>query len=436
MTGPHEPSIPPAGDDAPQSGGREGAQTLGGPLRGLVVIDLTRALAGPLATLILSALGARVIKVEDPRGGDISRNNSPYLGPDGLGSERRSEDDMSLAVLNRCRGKQSVTLNFKADGARDILADLAGRADVLVENFSAGTTARLGLDYATLSAVNPRLVYCSLTGFGSDSVPGLRAMDTIIQALSGAMMTSGDLDDPPIRVGVPLADALTPLFGVIGILSALRARQLSGRGQHVDVSMLGALTSLVAVEDWEAMSRLGMTLRTGPRLPRLAPFGLFRCADGYVSLVAPQDKLARSLFGAMGRPDLMSDPRYATRDARVRHHAELDQEVEGWSSTRTVETVVSELLARGVPAAPVRGPAEATRDPRVINRGETLPVLHPDLGEIADLRTGGVPLIFSDDRLVTSVPAPRLGEHNDAVYGQWLGYDAGKRRRLKDLGVI
>jgi CoA:oxalate CoA-transferase len=436
MTEPHGLPGGPGGEGAPEVPGGPWPVTPGGPLRGLVVVDLTRALAGPLATFILGALGARVIKVEDPDGGDISRDNSPYLGPEGLASERRSDNDMSLAVLNRCRGKESITLNLKAAGARGILVDLVRRADVLVENFSAGTTSRLGLDYATVSAANPGLVYCSLSGFGSDAEPGLRAMDTIIQALSGAMMTSGDHEDPPTRIGVPLADAMTPLFSVIGILSALRARELSGRGQHVDVSMLGALTSLVAVEDWEAMRRLGMTLRTGPRLPRLAPFGLFRCADGYVSLVAPQDKLVRSLFEAMGRPDLITDPRYATRDARVRHHAELDRDVEGWSSTRTVETVVGELLARGVPAAPVRGPAEATWDPRVVDRGETLPVLHPELGEIPDLRTAGVPVVFSREQLVTSVPAPRLGQHNDAVYGEWLGYDADKRRRLKDLGVI
>ncbi len=280
----------------------------GAPLAGIKVIDLTRALAGPFCTLILGGLGADVIKVEDPRGGDISRGNSPYIGPNGLTLAATGPEDISLASLTRLRGKRSVTLNLKHLNARHVFADLVRNADVVVENFTSGTADRLGVGYAAARAANPAIVYCAISGFGADADPGVRAMDTIIQALSGAMLTSGGPEDPPIRVGMPMADVLTPVWGVVGILSALQHRQRTGEGDFVDVSMLGVLTSLVSTEDWQALQDLGQPLRSGPTLPRLAPFGVYRCADGWFAMVAPQDKLVESLVEVMGRPELLDGP--------------------------------------------------------------------------------------------------------------------------------
>lgn len=411
-------------------------ETPEGPLAGLRVIDLTRALAGPFCTLVLAGLGADVIKVEDPSGGDIARGNAPYLGAEGLTMARSGPDDMSLAVLNRCRGKRSVTLDLKRPGAAEVFADLVRHADVVVENFSSGTADRLGVGYAAVRAANPGIIYCSISGFGAGSSAGVRAMDTIIQALSGVMLTSGGPDDPPVRVGVPMADVLTPVWAVVGILAALHRRDTRGTGEHVDVSMLGTLTSLVATEDWSAMERLGQALRTGPTLPRLAPFGIYRCADGWVSIVAPQDKLVTDLFTAMDRQDLLSDLRFATRDARVRHEPELTREIEEWSGGRPAHDVVAKLAAAGVPAAPVRTPQEAVADQRVTGREETLPVEHPVLGTFADLRTSGIPVRLASARVGFAGPAPRLGEHTAEILGELVGYPAERLTRLRQAGVI
>jgi crotonobetainyl-CoA:carnitine CoA-transferase CaiB-like acyl-CoA transferase len=387
-------------------------------------------------TFVLAGLGADVIKVETPAGGDISRANAPFVGPGGVRARPADGQDLSLALLNRCRGKRSVTLDLKAPGAADVFAALVRAADVVVENFTAGTADRLGVGYDAARAANPAVVYCSLSGYGADGTPGEPAMDTIIQALSGIMLTGGSPGDPPARVGVPVADALTPLHAVIGILAALQARHRTGEGSHVDVSMLGSLTSLVAAEDWEAWDRLGEPLRTGDTLPRLAPFGLFPCTDGRVAIVAPQDRDAHALFAAMGRPDLVTDDRFATRPARVDHHAEVTALVAAWTGARPVADVVGELTRRRVAVAPVRSPAEAVNDPRVVQRGETLPVLHPDLGEVPGLRTAGVPVRFSNAEVGFARPAPRLGEHTDEVLADLAGMTVDEIAELRAEGVI
>jgi len=407
-----------------------------GPLAGLRVIDMTRALAGPYCTLVLAALGADVIKVEDPVGGDIARGNSPYLGSDGLSLEGTGPDAMSLAVLNRSRGKRSITLNLKRPGAEQVFTDLVRHADIVVENFSSGTADRLGVGYEVARAANPAVIYCSISGFGANANSGVRAMDTIIQALSGVMFTSGVPGEPPVRVGVPMADVLTPVWALVGILAALHRRTARGVGEHVDVSMLGTLTSLVATEDWSAMEQLGQVLRTGPTLPRLAPFGIYQCADGWAAIVAPQDKLVTDLFIVMGRQDLLTDPRFAGRDARVRHEEELTQLIEQWAGQLPTAEVVARLSAAGVPVAPVRTPQQAVADERVTGREETLPVEHPTLGQFPGLRTSGVPFRLAGARVGFTRPAPRLGEHTAQVLTDVAGYTAEQLAALQQTGVV
>jgi CoA:oxalate CoA-transferase len=412
------------------------SQSSPGPLSGTVVVDLTRALSGPFGTHLLAGLGADVIKIEHPDGGDLARGNAPYIGHGGLRLHREDESDHSLALLNRNRGKRSVTLNLKVPGAAAVFADLVRHADVVVENFSTGTAERLGVGYSAARKANEAIVYCSISPYGADEADGQRAMDTIIQALSGVMLAGGAPQDPPLRVGFPLADAVVALYAVIGIEAALLRRRETGTGQHVDVSMLGALTSLVAIEDWQAMERLGQPLRTGPTLPRLAPFGLYSCADGYVTIVAMQDRLAAAVFAAIGRPELAGDPSFATRDARVTNHEAVDALVQGWTSQHSVAEVVDRLTERGVPVAPVRHPTESVVDPRVVARGETRPVLHPEFGEVEGLRTIGVPIVFSQDAPSDLVAAPTLGQHNAEIYGGLLGYDAERLAELHRRGVI
>lgn len=407
------------------------------PLEGLRVIDLTRALAGPYATLLLAGLGAEVIKVEDPKGGDLARDNSPYVGRDGITVERKHEDDVSISHLTRARGKLGVSLNLKSPEAKEVFLDLVRTADIVVENFTAGTAERLGVGYEAAKAANPRIIYCSLSGFGATAPEGGKAMDIIIQALSGAMYASGGPGEPPVRIGIPIADMLAPVFSVIGILSALEQRHRTGIGQHIDVSMLGALTSFVAIENWSAMAAAGMQARTGLTVQRLSPFGVFECADGYVAVVAVHEKLAQGLFRAMGRPELSDDPRFANRDSRVANAVVLEETINGWSRQHRVEHVVAVLEAEGVPVAPVRHPEDALDDPRVVARHEAVPVAHPSYSSQVNLRTAGIPIVFSGaDTGFDDVTPILVGEHNDRVLATTLGYDAERIAALRERGVI
>ena len=409
----------------------------GGPLAGLTVLDLTLALAGPFATFLLAGLGARVIKIEHPASPDPCRQNPPYLGRSGVSLGRRHPDDVSVSALNRLRGKYSVTLDLKQPRAREIFADLLRTADIVVDNFSAGTLERLGIGYATGRVVNPAVIYCSISGFGASATGGTgKAMDSIIQALSGLMMTSGTPSDPPVRVGVPFADLLAPVFGVVGILAALRQREATGVGQQVDVSMLGVLTSLVAVEPFDVLEACGLAQRTGRMVPRLTPFGIYESADGYVAICAPTEQFARGVFAAIGHPEFESDPRYATRDARVASVTELTAEIEAFTRQLPTSAVVALLERNGVPAAPVRAPGEAVRDPRVLARGETVPLEHPQFGRVADVIGMGLPITLSGGGVVQMRPAPDVGQDNGLVYGEWLGYGPGGVEQLRADRVI
>jgi len=401
------------------------------------VLDMTVALAGPFATLLLAGLGARVIKIENPSGGDTCRSNSPYLGRNGATLTRENDDDVSISALNRLRNKLGITLNLKSPEAREVFADLVRNAGVLVENFSRGTLERLGAGYGQVREINPRIIYCSITGFGSAGDPGSgKAMDAIIQALSGVMMTSGKPAEPPVRVGVPFADLCAPLFGVIGVLSAIHQLKSTGAGQHVDISMLGALTMMVACEPFDILERCGVPQRTGQTVPRLSPFGVYPTQDGYIALCAPTDAFAQSLFGAMGQGEFATGQQFATRDLRVKNSDELDAVVERFTRSMTTAQAIAKLDAVGVPSAEVRDPDAAMRDPQVTRRRETVPLAHPKYGLVDDVFGMGMPIHFSCGTAEFDQPAPGLGEHNEAVYGGILGYSAGKIEALRSRKVI
>jgi crotonobetainyl-CoA:carnitine CoA-transferase CaiB-like acyl-CoA transferase len=404
------------------------------PLEGITVIDLTIALAGPFATQLLGALGATVIKVENPAGGDPARSNAPYVGPNGLHLERDDPADMSVSMLERGRNKLSITLDLKQDAAREVFGDLVRRADMVVENFSAGTADRLGVGYAAVTGLNPRIVYVSISGFGAGE-PG-KGMDTIFQALSGLMTTPGSYGDPPVRNGVPFGDLVGPLYAIIGAVAALLLRERTGVGQHVDVALLGALTSLVSTEPWDTMERAGIAMRTGNVVPRLAPFGIFPTLDGDVALCAPTDTFARGVFEALGAPELAEDERFSSRDRRVRHAAELHALISEWAAAHTSAEAIAALDARGVPTAPVRGTAAAVRDSRTLRRAETMQLAHPEFGPVDDLYGSGFPVRFSAARSGYESPPPWLGEHNDFVLGVLLGYPPERLDALRALGAI
>jgi CoA:oxalate CoA-transferase len=412
-------------------------ETRGRPLEDVTVLDLTTALAGPFGTLLLAGLGARVIKIENPLSVDSCRENPPYLGKSGATLVRCDADDVSVSAINRLRNKQAITLNLKNPKARDVFADLVRRADVIFENFSRGAMNRLGAGYAQAREINPGIVYCSLTGFGSEGEAGTgKAMDAIIQALSGFMMISGAQGDPPVRVGIPVADMCAPLFAVIGVLAALMQTRRTGIGQHVDVSMLGVMSMMVSGEPFDLLERLGIPQRTGLSVPRLSPFGTYRTRDGFVAICAPMEAFAKALFEAIGRPELNSDPRFSTRDQRVVHVHEVDRIIENYTQRFTAAEVIATLEAAGVPAAQVRNTDEAVRDPRVVARGETVKLSHPKYGEVDDVYGMGMPLKFSGAQVGFDQPPPAVGEHNEAIYGGLLGYSAERIAELRRNGVI
>jgi CoA:oxalate CoA-transferase len=405
------------------------------PLDGITIIDLTSALAGPFTTLILGGLGARIIKVENPGAPDPARGNAPFIGRDGVSLKKQNADDCSLAILDRGRNKEAITLDLKKPGAQQIFAELATRADALVENFSAGVADRLGIGYAALSAINPRLVYTAISGFGANADPSRKAMDSIIQAMSGLMLTSGEAGDPPVRVGVPFGDLSGPLFAAIGTLAALMQAQRTGQGQLVDVSLLGALSAIVAIEPSDVLEALGQETRTGNYMSRLAPFGAFATLDGHLAICAPADAFAASLFSAMGRTELASDARFATRDARVAHHVELHALVQTWLAGLTTENARRLLAARGVPCGPVRTPGDAKRDPDVLARGETTRIGHP-LHDAETFIGSGLPIRMSGSAVGYDRPAHEMGEDNEAVYCGLLGYSREQLAALKRDQVI
>lgn len=407
------------------------------PLEDVTVVDLTSALAGNFATQILGGLGAIVLKIEHPEGGDRVRHNPPFFGPKGASLSKQSDEDISMGFLARCRNKSSITLNLKRPEAIAVFKDLTSHADVVMENFSRGTANRLGIGYETARAANPKIVYCALSGYGQKGEPGTgKAMDGIIQAASGLMMTSGSESEAPVRVGMPVADLTTPLFAVIAIVSAVHQVRRGGQGQFLDVAMFGAVTSLVASEPFALLESLGVPMRSGNTVPRLAPFGIYRASDGWVAISAGGAGMFEQLMEAIGRPELTIDERFATRGARTAHYRELDTEITSWTEQQTMAGIVATLEPRGVAVSPVRTPHEAESDPIALERGDTVLMEHPTLGPVADVYAPGFPVVFTGSHVAYDRPAPTLGEHNEAVYGDLLGYSSGRLKALREAGVI
>jgi crotonobetainyl-CoA:carnitine CoA-transferase CaiB-like acyl-CoA transferase len=341
-----------------------------------------------------------------------------------------------VPFLSRGRGKESVTLDLKHPDGPGVFLDLVRGADVVVENFSRGTADRLGIGWEACRAASPRIVYCAISGFGAEGPVGEdKAYDTVIQALSGITLLSGEEGDPPVKIGMPFADLIAPLFGLIGILSALRVRDATGEGQFVDVSMLGAVTSLVASEPFELLERLGIPARTGNSTVRLTPFGVFRTADGNAAICATNDHECSRLFAELGQAELLEDERFATVDARVENYREVEATIERWTRTLPTDEVVARLQRAGVAVAPVRTPVEAVRDPEVLRRGETAQLAHPLHGPVEGVFGPGLPIRFSAAETELG-PPPLLGAHNDVVYAELAGYSPQRIAELRAAGAI
>lgn len=377
------------------------------PLAELRVLDLTRVLAGPYCTMILADLGAEVVKIEHPDGGDDARGFGPFLS-----------SGLSAYFASVNRGKKSVALDLKQPGDRDTFLKLAGRADVLVENFRPGAMARLGLGSQYLRELNPRLVYASLSGFGQSGPNRDRpAYDVVVQALSGLMSITGEEPGQFVRVGTSISDILTGLFGAVAIVSALRHRDRTGRGCTADLAMLDC--TVAALEN--AISRFAVTgdepAPIGTRHPSITPFQAFDTRDRAIVVAAGNDGLWRRLCEVLGLPQHADESRLATNAARTENHAYLEDCLAPVFSERTQRELLEALSEVGVPCASIRTIAEVAADPQLQSRE----MLHEmSDGDEARFLTAGSPLRMEGQAPQLSRHAPQLGEHSDSVLEEWL----------------
>lgn len=407
------------------------------PLSGITVLDISQAASGPLCGSYLAAFGATVIKIERPDGGDMARRTPPYAGAGGIAPVRSGESDISSTVLKRNRGKKSLALDLQTPQGLKILQQLVRSADIVLENFRPGVTAKLHVDYDSLRVLKPDLIYCSITGFGmSGPYQNWSAFDTIIQGMTGAMATTGFPDGPPTKTGILLGDTYAPLFALSSILAALRVRDLAGSGQFIEVSMFDCLVSLIWDEPIEYFAGSGISGRSGNRLLRMAPWNSYKALDGYVVICAGQHDHWRRICEVMGRPGLTTDPRFATMESRLANVEALDAEIELWTSRLSRECVVMRCQEAGVPCGPVNELDDLINDPHLKARELLKPLIHPTLGEIPNAAVADFPVRFSDIDTGFDAPAPMLGQHTREILTKTLGMDTAEIDGLSSAGVV
>jgi crotonobetainyl-CoA:carnitine CoA-transferase CaiB-like acyl-CoA transferase len=390
-------------------------------LADLRIIDLSRILAGPYCTQLLADLGAEVWKVESLTGDDTRRWGPPFQAGE------------SAYYLSCNRGKKSLAVNLKDARGQWIVRELACRADVLVENFKVGDLARYNLDYANLATLNPRLVYASITGFGQSGPhshePGY---DAALQGATGIMSITGEADGPPVKVGVAWIDVLTGLTAAVGILAALREREQSGLGQHLDLALFDVGLAALVNQAQSYLMTGAVPGRLGSAHPQIVPYQAFAASDGWFMLAAGNDGQYRRVTEVIERPELW-EARFQTNTDRVAYRAELIPLLAETFVAKPRHYWLTRLRAAGVPATPVNTVAEAFADPQVAARGLLWPTLHPTLGT---LTTVANPLNFSRTPAKPSGPPPLLGEHTAAVLAEVLGYSADDLAELERAGVI
>ncbi len=384
------------------------------PLAGIRVLELARILAGPWAGQLLADLGAEVIKIERPGVGDDTRVWGP---PFIKGRDTKPLDSAYFHATNR--GKRSVVADFETQVGRELVTALACEADVLIENFKAGGLAQYGLDYASLKAVNPRLIYCSITGFGQTGPYASRAgYDFVIQAMGGIMHLTGDPDGEPQKIGVAFADIFTALYAVVAVQAALIERTRSGEGQHIDASLLDSLVGVLANQALNYLVTGVSPKRMGNAHPNVVPYQVFPAADGHVVIAVGNDSQFGRLCAVLGVAEMARDPRYLSNTERVAHRTELIKFLSAQTKRRARSDLIAALEQVGVPVGPIHDLADVFSDPQVIARAMRIDLPEPDSenGAIPGIRT---PILLSRTPLSYQTPSPRLGEDTDAVLERW-----------------
>jgi crotonobetainyl-CoA:carnitine CoA-transferase CaiB-like acyl-CoA transferase len=402
---------------------------MSGALDGITVIDLSRVLAGPYATMLLGDLGARVIKIEQPGRGDDTRRWGPPFTPNGE----------SAYFLCANRNKESVTLDLKHPTGNAIVREMIARADIVVENFKVGGMAALGLGYESLERINPALIYCSITGYGQTGPYRDRAgYDAVIEAEGGIMSITGpgaveNDEGHPYKVGVAIVDITAGMNAVIAILAALHHRQQTGRGQAIDIALLDTQVSWLANVASAYLVSGQTPKRYGNAHASIVPYQTVRAADGWLMLAVGNDAQFQKLCHLLEQPALAEDERFATNQARVVHRAELLPLLEAAFARTPVAEWTERLSAAGIPAGPVNDIPTALADPQIQARGMVQTVEHPITGPVP--LVGPVPK-FSSTPATIHLPPPLLGEHTSAILSEWLGYTDEQIRNLAASGVI
>jgi crotonobetainyl-CoA:carnitine CoA-transferase CaiB-like acyl-CoA transferase len=405
---------------------------MAGALSHVRVLDLSRVMAGPWATQLLADMGADVVKVERPKVGDETRG----WGPPFLKSDGREQTNVSGYFLCANRAKRSLTVDLTNPKGQELIRSLAARSDIVVENFKCGTLGRYGLGYDDLKIINPRLIYCSITGFGQsgprkDDV----AYDFMIQAMGGLMSVTGEADDKPgggpQKVGVPILDLMTGMYAAVAVLAALARRQLTGGGDYIDLAMLDVQAAMLANQAMNYLLTGRAPRRHGNAHPNIMPQQVFRCRDGEFVLAVGNDGQYAKLCEVLGRPEL-NDERFTRNAGRVQHRDEMNALLAdiflGWQRT----DLLAALSKAGVPSGPINTIPEAFSDPQIAHRRMLVDIMHPVAGR---LRQVANPALFSSVPITYDRPPPGLGEHTSEILGE-LGLDADAIDSLRRDAVI
>ncbi len=396
---------------------------MSGPLKGIRVVDLTRILAGPYCTMMLGDMGAEVIKIENPDGGDDTRSwGPPFL------------NGVSTYFISINRNKKSLTLNLKHERGKALLRDLIQKSDVMVENFRPGTLDKLGFSWKAIHQINSRMIFASLSGFGQTgprrNEPGF---DVVIQGEGGVMSITGDADGPPTKVGASIADITAGMLAAQGILLSLYHREKTGIGQMVDISMLDGQVALLTYHANSYFATRNIPQRRGNRHPSITPYETYACKDGYFNLGVGNDSLWRKFCDAMGLGDVKEDAKFAVNKDRVNNREELQAILDVFFAEKMVEEMLETLRGAGIPCGPINDIGQVLSEPQVLSREMVVDVDVPIAGPT---KVTGVPIKLSEAPGAVRTPPPALGEHTEEVLETILGMDETQRSVLRGRGVV